>query len=456
MSKLASLLRRASRSEPAPIGFAARAGRAKTPGLLVTGALDEPDAERALAAVREGADRLLLSGDLGDDADALRSLCGAAGVPCGLRLKKPAANSGARARNLGLDFLSIEDDDAPAAALLDEETGFVLAVDGEVSDTFLRTLDTMPFDALDAGEIGSPFTIRRQLELRGISGFARKPLLVRAGDSLTSEDLECLRDAGVGAVVVEAVKAGTKRTTKTYRLPTEQEIRTLGRRCVVVQADVAALVEQQHRRSGELLARRGDVEDGVGGQRHPMLQVGHAVVDVEFAIGLRIDTGREYNVVHDAVGFVDPLRHHDRRGGAKAHDVRSLGVVHHKARAVLHRVRSVRVLVRVDAVKDREPALLDAHGRGARPVGLEEVGCGRRRRSCRTRCRPRGRDRRAPHRARGGSWSGASGTAHGPCPPRCVRPPPAGPGARRHRETGCHRSAPRPGLHPSPAHRPPT
>lgn len=205
MSKLATLLRRATRTEPAPMGFSLGGNRAKSPGMLATVILDGLDHDAAVAASRLGADILLLNeGDLDGDAEKIRAITSAAAVPCGLRLRKPAAHATASAHGLGLDYLRIEDDEAPASLLLDEDAGFVLAVDKDASDTFLRTLDSMSVDALDAGKVDVPFTLRQQLELRRLSGFSRKPLVIRADDPLSSEDLECLRDAGVAAVMIPA------------------------------------------------------------------------------------------------------------------------------------------------------------------------------------------------------------------------------------------------------------
>jgi hypothetical protein len=204
MSKLATLLRRISRSEPAPMGFAAAASRTRNPEMLVAVSINGLDLKAATAAAEKGADFLVLEdGDLENDADKIRAITEGVGVPCGLRLTSTAADA-AKARGLGLDYLRIEDDDTPAATLLDDEMGFVLAIDDAASDTTLRTLSSMPIEALFAGSIKAPFTIRRQIELRRLSGFAGKPLLLRGSDGLTSADLECLRDSGVAALFVDA------------------------------------------------------------------------------------------------------------------------------------------------------------------------------------------------------------------------------------------------------------
>jgi hypothetical protein len=214
MSKLSTLIRRASRSEPAPMGFAAASARTKTPEILISAALSSPDAEAAAAAVKAGADFLLVvSADVTADADKVKALLAAVSVPCGLRLSKPSPAAVAEARELGIDYLCVGDLDTPAAAFLDDEIGFVLAVAEDSDDSALQILQSTSFDALHAGElVGSP-TLRRQLALRRMSVLARKPLFLEVRDALDSLDLECLRDAGVAALVTEVKGRSASRIT---------------------------------------------------------------------------------------------------------------------------------------------------------------------------------------------------------------------------------------------------
>ena len=213
MSKLATLLRRVGRTEPAPFGFAMAAARAKSPGMIVAVRLDDLSPDAAAKATKAGAGVLLFDGDPQVDAETIRAITGGSEVPCGLHLTKPAVDSPSTARALGIDYVEIDDTNAPAAMLLDDEMGFVLAVEDGASDTLLRTLESTSLDALYAGEVGSPFTIGRQLELRRISGLARKPLLLHSNDVLSSEDLECLRDSGVAAIVVDSSRNLEKQLT---------------------------------------------------------------------------------------------------------------------------------------------------------------------------------------------------------------------------------------------------
>jgi hypothetical protein len=204
MSKLATLLRRISRAEPAPMGFAAAASRTRNAEMLVAVSIKGLDLKAAQAAADKGADFLVLEdGDLEKDADKIRAITAGVKVPCGLRLTTTDAVAAATAHGLGVDYLRIEDEDTPAAVLLDDETGFVLSIADDAGDTMLRMLSSMPIEALFAGDVKTPFTLRRQIELRRLSAFAGKPLLLRGGADLTSADLECLRDSGVAGLLLD-------------------------------------------------------------------------------------------------------------------------------------------------------------------------------------------------------------------------------------------------------------
>jgi len=186
------------------MGFAAVSHRAKPPEMLISASIAAPDSDAATAAAKAGADLVLLeSADLDSDAEKLKALTAALSIPCGLRVSKPSPGTAEAARALGVDYLLIGDHDTPAAALVDEEIGFVLAVTEDASDSFLHVVGSTPFDALYGGEISQTLTLRRQLDLRRMAALARKPLLLDARDPVTSQDLECLRDSGVAALIIE-------------------------------------------------------------------------------------------------------------------------------------------------------------------------------------------------------------------------------------------------------------
>ena len=211
MSKLATVLRRLARAEPAPMGFAAPSSRTKNREILLAVGIEKPDLEAVKAAAKAGADFILLAGgDLDKGAAKIKAVTAAVELPCGLSVARPTSSTVESAHAAGLDFLRIEDDEAPASILLDEEMGYVFSVADEQSDTSLRLLESTPFDALYVGALSQPFSIRQQLELRRISALARKPLILQLTDALSSEEFECLRDSGVGALLLEGADASSR------------------------------------------------------------------------------------------------------------------------------------------------------------------------------------------------------------------------------------------------------
>jgi hypothetical protein len=190
------------------MGFAAITGRAKNPELLVAVALEKPDVEGASAAASAGASFLLLTGaNLQKDAAKIQAVTSAVDIPCGISLDAPTIESAEHARTAGLDFIVLANDASPAALLLDEETGFVITVGDDLSDTALRLRESLPIDAIFGATAPHPLSIEQQLDLRRISGLTRKALILRSNDESSSEELECLRDSGVAALLIEGANA---------------------------------------------------------------------------------------------------------------------------------------------------------------------------------------------------------------------------------------------------------
>lgn len=196
MSKLSDAIRRATRVETAPIGFAPVATRKRRTMLLI--------AQVAGGSAPEGADVLLArpqdlpaAADNGADEGPLR----------GALLDETAV----AAPPSGFDFLVFDGDAAPAAILLNETQGLVMTPPPDLSDSLLQALQWLPLDALLVRWQGS-VTVRRLLELQRLSGFSRKPLLLVLHDEPQAAELEALREAGVVGVVVDiSAPGGTER-----------------------------------------------------------------------------------------------------------------------------------------------------------------------------------------------------------------------------------------------------
>ena len=195
MSKLADAIRRTLRTESAPMGFGASRSQPKATmlvGLLVPA---------ASASAASGADVLVIDGRKGTPsaADVRASGETLTGV-WGRNVDRGAV---AELRKAGADFLLFEADSTPAAALLDDDIGYVLALPGTPEETYLRSLGPLNLDAFFLEELPSPLTVARQLELTRIGVFGGKPVMARVKAEADASELECLRAAGVAVLLVE-------------------------------------------------------------------------------------------------------------------------------------------------------------------------------------------------------------------------------------------------------------
>ncbi len=199
MSKLTDRIRRASKVEPAPLGFAAAAAKAPSPTLLVVVRLGEADAGKIADAASKGADVVILEGS----AEKLRNAKATGDAIIGLKLDNPTRAEAAAAREAGADFLLIEEDTA-AETLLDEKLGFVIAASRDLEDTRLRLLGDLVLDAILITAPEPPLTVGRVMDLRRVAGLAHAPLLVEAAVDIDASALQIMRESGAAGIVLPA------------------------------------------------------------------------------------------------------------------------------------------------------------------------------------------------------------------------------------------------------------
>lgn len=194
MSKLEEAIRRSQRIESAPMGFGS-AKPAARPSML-TGLIASDAAGLNSTA---GADFVILDLGSGEITEAdLAKLSSSAVIGASGKLNPSAS---AALRKAGLDFLTFEPAHTAAASLLDEDLGYVLTMPAEPEESYLRSLDAFSLDALLVTAPAMPLTAAQQIGISRIATLARKPLLCRLNGAVSSEDLQCLRAAGVVAVL---------------------------------------------------------------------------------------------------------------------------------------------------------------------------------------------------------------------------------------------------------------
>ncbi len=206
MSKLADAIQRTLRIDSIPMGFGA--ARAAPKASMLVGLI-------STAAAVEGADVLLLelSAFSREKIATARTAAGSAAL--GVRIASVDAAGARAAKAAGADFLLVEADATPAAALLEEDLGYVLALPSQMDDAFLRSLEALNLEALYLDSVPSPLTIARQIELNRIAMLGRKPLVCKVAASATKEELQCLRNAGCAAVLTAGAPADAAKLRET-------------------------------------------------------------------------------------------------------------------------------------------------------------------------------------------------------------------------------------------------
>ncbi len=209
MSKLADAIRRSQRVESAPMGFGAARAEPR-PTMLVGFFGPEGDVAKAGKA---GADFVLVDARNGK-LDAAKARGAAGDLALGAWTTAQDSAAAAALREGGIDFLVVAED-SPAASLLDDDLGYVLALPSQPEELFLRSLEPLSLEALLLHNIPSPLTVAGELELSRTSALARRPMLCETAPDASADDLQCLRAAGVAAVMTDvAGLAQLKETVK--------------------------------------------------------------------------------------------------------------------------------------------------------------------------------------------------------------------------------------------------
>lgn len=207
MSKLADAIRRSQRVESTPIGFGASRPQPKA-SMLVGFFGVAADAAKGRDA---GADFVLIDGR-GNDIDVKSVREQAGELPLGVWTDVQDSAAARALSDGGVDFLVI-DEDSPAASLLDDDLGYVMALPAQPDDTTLRSLSLISLEALLLGSVPSPLTVSGQMELGRAGALTRRPLICEVEGTASGDDLLCLRAAGVACVMTSAASVAAVKET---------------------------------------------------------------------------------------------------------------------------------------------------------------------------------------------------------------------------------------------------
>jgi 2-methylisocitrate lyase-like PEP mutase family enzyme len=202
MSKLGERIRRAAQANSKPIGFAA-VTRAPNPSLLLAVSFSAPVADRAAQALAQGADTCLFAVSDIKPSD-LEAIVKAAGdAPCGVWPRHLDTQAVEQLSQAGVDYAVFNPEAARAAALVESHLGYVLAHEGDLADIHIRTLQSLPLDAVFLRNWQEPLTVRGELDLLRVASLSNKPIMLTLSPDTEARELECLRDAGIAIVTVD-------------------------------------------------------------------------------------------------------------------------------------------------------------------------------------------------------------------------------------------------------------
>jgi len=202
LSKISDRLAKLGQVEQTGLGFGVRSTGPKVPVILVGVRIEKPADAGSL-----NADFFILA----PGSKGAAQTHPVKGVDLwGVAVSGGTGDAIGSATKAGADFVVIEDESAPGAALLDEDIGRGFVVGSEVTDDRARAIDSSPFDFLILGgtRVAMPLDVGATLDIREqLSRYSRHIFLKLEGMPEKS-DLETLRDMGVSALIYDSDSAG--------------------------------------------------------------------------------------------------------------------------------------------------------------------------------------------------------------------------------------------------------
>ena len=195
MGKLIDKLERMGKTEGPRLGFSTSAS-SKPASMALVGVLPDANQELAAAAVKNGADCLLVrrAGGKKSKASLAQALGVAESIPCGGEVA--GSEEGA-----GWDFAVLAASDPLGPLLEAEDVDKALRLEADPPDSLLRALETLPIDAAILPEPAASLTLQALLPYYRVARATSKPILAylpAAGEP----PLSALRDAGIAGVLV--------------------------------------------------------------------------------------------------------------------------------------------------------------------------------------------------------------------------------------------------------------
>jgi hypothetical protein len=202
MSKLIQRIERLGKDTPAPLGFGAATRRKAAPTMVLLASIADPKAAAKLEGI--SLDGVIYTSSGAKGANLAKASSSLKDVPWGTQMETATADQVKELVDAGCDFISLTGTTASLSALQSEDLGKFLVVAADIKEQHAHSLEVLPVDAVTfADVVSSPLNLDSLIALASVRGEIGCPFLIKVSGTLSSWELECLREIGIEGVIVD-------------------------------------------------------------------------------------------------------------------------------------------------------------------------------------------------------------------------------------------------------------
>jgi hypothetical protein len=205
MSRLIEKFQKAAQSSAQPMGFRTSRTSTPEPGVLLIVSATPEDLENIGEITNISA--LLIRPDNALTAKNFQKIVETfPGIPVGLYLEDTDVKEIAALAGAGCDFLVFPASSRIIASPNDKKTGMILQVESSMDDSLLRSVNSLPVDAVLAADTftGGSLSWHELMIFQHLANTLVKPLIINLPPDVTETELKALYEAGIDGALVEA------------------------------------------------------------------------------------------------------------------------------------------------------------------------------------------------------------------------------------------------------------
>jgi hypothetical protein len=213
MSKFIDSLKKMSEGTLQPMGFGRARTEAARPRMRLVALLEGAAAAVAADAYASADAAIVPVKDMESAKSLITGLSGKTSAPVGINVPDSVKAEqidgflAAAGTDTVVDFLVFRLG-APVNGLAETKLGKILEVDLDISDSFLRALNSLAVDAVMIRQAGAGLTWQDLMAIQRVAAATSKPVILAVQSGIGKAELQALWNAGIDAVVVTSSGAG--------------------------------------------------------------------------------------------------------------------------------------------------------------------------------------------------------------------------------------------------------